>query len=275
MNALKTFLKSLKRSFVKPQFLIGSIVLDMAFLFLVGFVMPFIRPFIDHHATSLHQIIAGSIQAAGAGTQAPSIMSLIFQDIAQPFLVGVIFWLLVSLVVIYLLYVVVSGTAWWLGQWRAGHKKKWKIFFPEFAWLNVRWFPILALLWILYTIIDVRFVAILSSTQVEPSRALHWIVGIISIYIFYVMIVSYSRLTHFKAEKAFKGSWKQALKKNVWITGLIIVVLFVLLQFLAVWLMLNNPTLGFYVGSALLFTLIFITRVSMTRAVWNGIRKQP
>jgi len=231
MKSIKLFTNSLKKSFTRPWILALSALLDLSFLFLVGFVMPFIRPFIDNHTVNVYQIISGRLQAAGAGTQAPSILSMLFQDPALPSTVGVIFWLLVAATMIYLIYSVFQGTAWWIALRKIGVSQKWKTYVAKFYWVNLLWFPMLAFLWILFAMVDVRAVTIESATQEPVSRVLHWIVGVIVLLVVYLMIVSYARLA-VKTSKSFKQTFTD---RQVLMTGLIVAVLFGLLQWLSVW----------------------------------------
>jgi hypothetical protein len=243
LNTLKT----------RPLHVLLSCVVDIAFLFLYGFITQFPRDQAFSAATKLEQVFSQLLANASTTYDTPSMLRLFFDRLALPHVLNILFWLFVLLLILYILYALFQGFAWKLA---AGTDM------VSYAKLSAFWLAIIGVLYLCTAIIDMRAILVQSLTQQPASQIPHIVFQTITIILLYFFTLATGLL---------KDSWKHA-NKNAFHLGtrgilnvipaaaLLIGVVLVLNAFL-MWLFNQHQLVGVIVGVLTIFPGLFLARV--------------
>lgn len=263
------------KALANPYILVFSAIIDTAFLFLYGFLTQPVRDQILNNAVFLADVTGSTLQAAGRTLETPSLMEVLFAPAAKPHLIGVILWMLVLLVVAYAIYVIIQGLAWRVASNSAGKKISW----TQFALLNIPWFIIGGILYFFLTVIDLRAVIVEAMTNTPVSAVTRSIfLGLFSLTIYFALI-SYGELQQHNWKKAFTNSFKRGIGKITTIlpATLVIIVLFLIINYILILLFNLNQAIGFIVGLVILLPTLFWSRILIYHTVRDeehGVHQQ-
>lgn len=272
MNAISGLGNALRALWANPTLLIFSAMIDAAFFIVYGFFTQPVRDQLFNNAVLLTNVVGEALQQAGQRFETPSVLSMLTAPLAKPHFIGVILWLLVLMVVGYVLYVIFQGIAWRLAL---QHKRKG--FMTQFALLNIPWFIIVGTLYFLLTVIDLRSAIVLAITKESASAIPRSIIlGLISLS-FYFAIISYGQLHSHGWKKAFKLSFSHGIGKIVKYLppAALLAIIYIIVNFLLVYLFRINQALGFIIGIILFLPLLYLSRIYIYKIVRDehGIHK--
>ncbi len=229
-----------------------SCLLDVVFLFVLGFISGFFYPQIQQKLEALWALAFPKMQQ-GYGL----LKILFFEDVIQH-TEDLALLLLALIIILYFVYVLFQGTNWWIAQNISKRKIFWKEYLKYFAKINLLWFALL----IIYNILDVvnsLWMKFLSQTSISVS----WSNVLLDAFLVFII---YSALTSYSA-KGIKQAFLSISKVNTILTFFSIIIIFLVLQFIIINAELLNPTLGLIIGILLFFPAIIWSRVYINMLV--------
>lgn len=259
MIALTAAKHALTALWTRPLHVLLSCVVDIAFLFLYGFITQFPREQLFIAAGNLTQTFSTLLSAAAATYTTPSLMQLFFDKTALPFTLMILFWIVILLLIVYALYSVFQGFAWKLA---AGTP------LGQFAKLCAAWFVPISILNLVVTVIDLRAILVQQVTEQAASTIPHTI---------FVILIAITVYFFILATAIIKDSWKHA-SKMAFVLGTrkldtlipaaaLLVGTVLVVNALIMWTFVQNSIAGSILGILLVFPGLFVIRVYIARVM--------
>ncbi|OYT32867.1 hypothetical protein DRJ22_02575 [Candidatus Woesearchaeota archaeon] len=239
--------KSFNDIFRAPGFSVLSVVFDVLFFFLFGFITGPVRVRLAELAT----IIASSIPSVVEKLDFVTVSKVFFSPDIKPFLFRLLSFVFLFYFLVFVVFVVCQGLAWWFA-FKIVKPKSFLRFFWSFFRISLFWGVILAVLHFVSVFVDLRFEVL---KKFNPSS-----VNFLGYFIFALIVIS-AVLVFFSYLKLrlfafFKIPFKKSF--NVLFVSFIIIVLIKLLPKLVAKI---NPTVALVVSFLLTFPGFLFIRV--------------
>lgn len=242
---------------------IASGFMDLLFLIAFGFMTTPVYGKLTEHVIIIGALVSQQLRAA-AGRMRPAIIDTLFQEPVRGYTWQFLGLLVVLAVVVFVLFWIFQGLAWWLATAVAGKNMRWRAFLTRFARVNVVWFGLFVLWYVLDTVFDLRRIAVEKATGQAATGAGIVLFGVL-VLIWYFAIISYPLL---RIKQSFVLGTQKA---GVLVPAFALVIVHFLAGNLVVrWLAGLSTALMFVVGAILLVVLLAWARVYMSRMVWSA-----
>jgi len=239
-------------------FVVIIAMLDIAFFFFLGF---FSSWFVDSIVQLSFQISTAIPQVDAQG----SILQMVFHPAIAPFTWKVLFWMAVLGFVVYVVYSIFQGSAWYLAK-NIIQTTSYMEYTKRFFRLNITWFLLFTLFFILFTVLDVRLTVMASLLQTtKPWVAFVPLYAFLA-FIFYFAFISYGME---KVKAAFVSGWKK--KKSFLIMYAIIIGILLVVQGLLTIVGWINGYFMFTLGVLLIPLLAYVRVFIFTVVKKNGL----
>ncbi len=253
-NNLKQSFELLTKS---PFYLVFPILLDIIFLFLVGFVgsifttkaIPYLQSLatLQTQATDTSAMIAQQTQLAST-------------------LTNIILILLQILLAVFVLWTIFQGINWFLATKCVKKKVNIKKYSINFLTLNI----ILAILIAIIAkfFFEITLKNLLTSTPIVSQSLVNTIAIIISIILLYFLFIGYSISYKYKLKEFLKNIFKTGIKdfKKITTTYLIIIILFWVANYIVKLFSLDFKS-AMIAGIILLMPLITFSRIYLIKTI--------
>ncbi|MBW2985765.1 hypothetical protein KY333_00115 [Candidatus Woesearchaeota archaeon] len=237
----------------KGMFLL-SCALDIILLLVYGFVTAPIYAKLLAHINVIGSYAGTAVQEATRYSK--GFASVLLHESIKPYLYDMILLLLLLAVTVYLIYCIFQALNWKIALQLTGKKISYLDYLKKFLVINIIWFIIFILYYLLVLAVDVRTVLITTITQAEPSSVLNIILTFYLILLAYFAAISYATLS-------VKKSWQTGTKKikQLFPSILMIAAYVLLLNIITGLLITYNPILGLILGAILLIPAFTIGRI--------------
>ncbi len=241
-------------------YVIASGLMDFLFLFSFGFLT---RPVFDK--LTEHVIIIGTLVSeqmrVPAGRVRPAVLDALFLDPARNYTWQFLGLLIVLAVVMFVLFCLFQGMAWWFATSVAGKKTPWRIFLLQFARINLLWFGLYAAWSVVDAIFDVRRLVVEKALgQSAPASGI--LLGIVLVLLISFAVLSYPLLNIRKA--VLLGTRHVQTMVPAFI---LIIVQFLTGNFLLQWIAQVSKLALFILGTVILVVLLAWSRLYVARLV--------
>ena len=264
-NVFKDWTCTWRLIWAKGWYVPASAVLDVLFLVFYGFMT---APVFDK--LTEHVIVVGTLVTEQVGTVAgrarPAVIDALFQPPVSRYTWQFFALLVLLAVVIFVLFCVFQGLAWFAASRLAGSKMCWRKYLLAFARINLLWAGIYFLWQCADTILKLRGIAVakmMGQAIPESGIAMPFLLGVVA----YFAVISYPLL---EIRRAFMvGVRKIAILLP---PAVIVVLQFVICNYLLNKLAAINPKLSFIAGAIVLLVLLAWTRAYVTLVVKRNAR---
>jgi hypothetical protein len=258
MKLLKTFIGELGTSFKKIwqnlNYTALCCVLDALFFFLYGAVSSFFWVRIQAQLYSIAQYLM---------QDSSYLVGITSNPIFKPYLSQILKYSLMLVGCIYVIYIIVQGSAWFMTSRKILHHKAgfWN-YFGKFALFSLFYFIIV----IIAVILSLRY-SFATLFEHEGTAAVVFLIAMA--VVFYFMLVSYSLILKHNIKDAFKKTFWLGTKKAhlVLLMYAVLVIIAVILNFLLDIAAKLHPAAMIIGGVILLLPFLTLARVYVTEVV--------
>lgn len=241
-------------------YVVASGLMDFLFLFSFGFLT---RPVFDK--LTEHVIIIGTLVSeqmrVPAGRVRPAVIDALFLDPARGYTLQFLGLLVVLAVVVFVLFCVFQGLAWWFATSVAGKKTHWRVFLLQFARINMFWFGLYAVWYVVDAILDLRRLVVEKALG-QSALASNTVLLVVLVVLVYLAMLSYPLLGIRKA--VLLGTHRAQTMLPAFI---LIVVQMLAGNFLVQWVAQVSKLALFILGTVLLVVLLAWSRLYLARLV--------
>jgi hypothetical protein len=259
-SVVRNWIESWKVLWLQKWYPLVSGIIDLFFLVAFGFFTGPVFDALSRHIIIIGSLVSGALQTP-AGRARPAVMGVLFQEPARQFTMQFLGLLAVLGVVVFVLYCLFQGLNWYLAKTLIGKPGKWRTFLLRFTKINVLWFLLYAIWYVVDAVFDLRRLAIEKATGQTASGAGIALLAVIAIMIYFAL-VSYPLMS-------VRAGFVLGIRRFA-----VLVPAFVLIavQFLAAnrllaWLAPISRTTVFVLGAIFLFVLFAWTRVFVLKIV--------
>ncbi len=260
MNQIKLQKNNLKQSFElltkSPFYLAVPILIDIIFLFLVGFIGSIFTtkaiPYLQNLAT---------IQSTPATDTSAMIAQ---QTQLASTLTHIILILLQIILAVFALWIIFQGINWFLAIKCVKKKVDIKKYSLNFITLNIIWVIIIAI--IAKFFFEITLKNLLTTTQIVSQSLINIITIIISIILLYFLFIGYSTSYKYKLKEFLKNIFKTGIKdfKKITTTYLIIIILFWIAKYIVKLFSLSFTSM-IIAGIIIIMPLITFSRIYLIK----------
>jgi hypothetical protein len=275
-TALRNAFASVRAIVRQPWLVLLSTLLDVAFLFVYGFLTQPIRDVLTIDFTNLASVLGQALQQAGQRYETPSIFSLLFAPDASPYFWGTVFWMVVWGLIAYVLWALVQGGVWRIAAGTAGEKRGAGTYLWEFGVLNAWWGLIFVVAKSAVDVLDLRSALVQSITRVAGWVVPAWArFAFLCIFAFFVLL-SYALLSGHRGVNAFKRAFGVerilAFIPSAAVLAVAFVAVYAIARFILNPLVAANEALGLILTIVVLGPLAFACRVFVSRSLQGDDR---
>ncbi|TKJ17593.1 hypothetical protein CEE44_03605 [Candidatus Woesearchaeota archaeon B3_Woes] len=261
MNQTKLQTNNLKQSFElltkSPFYLAIPILLDLIFLFLVGFIGSIFTtkaiPYLQNLATIQSTPAADTSAMIAQQTQLASALT------------HIVLILLQIVLVVFILWTIFQGINWFLATKCVKKKVNIKKYSLNFLTLNIIWIILIAILAKFF--FEITLKNLLTSTPIVSQSLVNAIGIIISIILLYFLFIGYSISYKYKLKEFLKNIFKIGIKDfKIIIAYLIIVVSFWIAKFIVQLFSLSFAS-TIIAGIIILMPLITFYRIYLIKTI--------
>ncbi len=234
--------------------------LDVLFFISLGFLTAPVFDKLTEHVIIIGSLVSAQMQAA-AGRARPAIIDALFQEPVSGYTWQFFGLLLLLAAVVFVLFWLFQGTAWWLAHGIAGKRHKWRQFLVSFGKVTSVWFLLYVVWYAIDLVLDLRGLLVEKATGQPAAGA-----GI-------VMFVILSLLVYFALLSCALLSVRKSLSVGARrVLGILPAMIVVLAHFLAGNFVVRllgqlHSAVMFVGGVVLLVALLAWTRVYIARVV--------
>jgi hypothetical protein len=260
IKAVKEWIAAWKALAANGWYVGANAALDIIFFVLYGFVTAPLFAKLTEHVIAIGTIAAEQMRSV-AGRARPAVIDVLFQQPVSRYTWQFIALIVLLSIVVYVLYCIFQGIAWYLAGRITGSRVYWRNYLLHFARINLLWGGLYLIWQCLSTVFDLRRIAIEKlMNQIAPTSG--YFFSVLLGLIIYFAIVSYPILS---IRKAFASGLR---KIPVLIpAALVIGVQFFAGNFIAKWITGINAKFGFILSVMLLLVLFAWTRAYVTFVV--------
>jgi hypothetical protein len=259
-NIVQEWAYAWKELWSKGWYLPSSAALDIVFLVLYGFMTAPVFGALTEHIIAIGTFLSGQMSAA-AGRARPAVIDALFQPPVSKYTWQFIGLLLVLGAVIFCLYWIFQGLAWFIAGKAAGSKESWRHYLLHFARINALWLGIYFAWHCLDTLFALRRLVIEKAAGIpapEAGIALWFVLAVAA----YFAVLSYPVLS---IKKAFSSGTRNIL---VFLPVFAISALQLFIgNFAMRELAKASPKFAFIIGAIILFVLFAFTRLYISIVV--------
>lgn len=235
----------------KRNFLLVLLIalIDVLFFFVLGFATSYFVDRIFELAVVVTQRISSELSIESTS----GLLGILFQPGIASITWQIIGFMFMTLLVTFVTYVIIQGYAWYLSQYVMG-KVSWPAYLKRFTKVNVLWFALFALFFVVNTLVDLRYTIVANIAQATKP-----VLPFVPIYAFLLVII-YLAFTSYGLP-SIRESWRVAKRPTTLITFLSVLLLLGLFDGLIILL----AWLGG--GAALFVSLLGLPLISIVRWV--------
>ena len=254
MKEIINLKQAFRISYNNKKLFLLSCFFDLLFFFVYGFVTaPIYAKLLAH----IHVIGSLSSQAVQEATRySKGMMSVLLHESVKPYFYNLTFLLLILAITVYLMYCLFQAFNWKIALQLTGKRVKYLDYLKRFMVINILWFVLFILYYLLGFAVDIRNILITTIAQVEPSSILKIILTFYFILFAYFAVISYVKISVKKSWLVGRGKLKELLP-----SVLLIAAYLLLLNVVIGLLVPVNAILGGAVGLILLLPAFTIGRI--------------
>jgi hypothetical protein len=263
-NALFIWLKS-------PSWFILSVILDLLFMIVYGFVTAPIKGKIVEHVLVIGGLISQAAQESGevAVQKGQSIIALMLErPEVSPYFHSLLLLFVILAVASFVTYILFQACVWFLAHRRASMEMDLPEFISRFASLNI-WWGILVMLYSAVTLIDSIRIAVTNSQSDLFSQSLMVlavIVGVVASWTYALPMRQSGWRGAIDGSVSVFKRWKVTLPAT-----LLVIVGFVLLNYAIMGIANLSTTAAFIAGIVLLFPIMAWARLFMVESARHHV----
>lgn len=243
----------------KKEFLL-SVFFDILFFFVYGFATAPIYMTLMTHVNIIGTYAGEAVKTATRDSQ--SMFSVMSSEAIAPYFNNIILLLLVLAVTVYLIYCIFQAINWKIALELTGKKIKYLDYLKKFLIINILWFFLFIVYYVLGFIIDIRKILISAIMQTEASSALNVVLMFYLIFIAYFAVISYVKLNLGKSISTGKSKIRQLLP-SILMIAVYLLALNIVIKLLAS----VNPLVAVITGFILLLPAMTIARIYISLVI--------
>ena len=135
-----------------PLLVFGASVMDLLFLFLYAFVGTFVGDQIAAHAVLIANHVSPMLAKGETG-----LLAKLFEGALRPLTFKLLVLMGLFFLVLFIIYVIIQGLAWWFSAKTAGTEQKFSVYLARFAKLNLVWLVFFVLIKLVDVLLGLRF----------------------------------------------------------------------------------------------------------------------
>lgn len=190
--------QALKKAYSHKKLFLISMLADILFFFAYGFATAPIYRKLMENIYAIGSLAGEAIQTATRESQ--SMLSALTSETIRPYFNNIIWLLIILAVTTYLIYCILQALNWKIALEITGKKTRYLDYLKKFLKINIIWFLLFVLYYLLGFAVEIRQILISKITQTAPSSALSIILTAYLIGIAYFAVISY-------VQKSAKQSW--------------------------------------------------------------------
>lgn len=204
MKELTNLKRALRISYNNKKMFLLSCFFDILFFLAYGFATaPIYAKLLSH----IHIISSFSSQAVQEATRySKGMLSVLMHESIKPYFLNLTFMLLILAATTYILYCLFQAFNWKIALQLTGKKIKYMDYLKRFLIINILWFLLFIIYYLLGFAIDIRSILITTIAQAEPSSILNIVLTFYFILFAYFAAISYVNMS-------VKKSWLIGTKK--------------------------------------------------------------
>ncbi|MBW2973780.1 hypothetical protein KY346_05270 [Candidatus Woesearchaeota archaeon] len=257
MKEIPALKRAFRTAYEHKQWFLISSVMDLLLLLAYGFATAPIYAKLMLHIQTIGAL--GTDAVAAATREGKSMLSVLVSESIKPYFYNTLILLLILGITVYLLYCLFQAFNWKIALQLTGKKIKYMDYLKKFLRVNIIWFLLFVLYYVLGFVIEIRKILITTITQAEPSGALNIILTFLLILIAYFAVISYVKLSVRKSLYIGKSRIRQLLP-----SVLIFAIYLLALQMLITYLFTINFSLAVILGLLLFIPALTIARIYIT-----------
>lgn len=246
--------QAIKAAYQNKLLFLASMLADAIFFIIYGFATAPIYAKLTAQLFLIGSHAGDAIKTATRESQ--SMLSVLSSDAIAPYFNNIIWLLLLLAATVYIIYCTFQAFNWKIALQLTGRKTRYLDYLKKFLLINLLWFALFLLYYLLGFFVDIRQILIRTMMQAEPSKALSIILTFYFIALAYFALISY-------VKPSIKQSWltgtskiKQLLPPALLITACILA-----LNIMITLLSKISPILAVITGLAILLPSITIARI--------------
>lgn len=259
IKAIREWMLAWKALAANGWYVLACALLDIAFFVAYGFIRAPLFENLTNHVIVVGTLLTQKMSSVADRTR-PAIIDALFQPPVLRYTLQFIGLLAVLALVIFVLYCIFQGVAWYLAGKLDKSKMHWRVFLTHFARINLLWFGFYFLWQCVSMVFDLRRVAIEKATS-QPAPEAGIALMVVLAVLVYFAIISYPSLS---IRKAFSMGTRRLY---LLAAGFIVLLQFFVGNLVVTQIARFNPKLSFIVGVILMLVLISWSRAYATFVV--------
>ncbi len=257
---IREWLHAWRTLFQNKGFALASGLVDLVFFLAFGFVTAPVFDKLTEHVIIIGSLVSEQMRVA-VGRTRPAVLDALFQQPVSQYTWQFLGLLAVLALVVFVLYALLQGTAWWLASSVVHKPLRWREFLMGFARVHVLWFALYAAWYCVDAILDLRRIVVAKALGQAVSGTNVVLLAVLGIVIYFALISS----PLLSIRKAFALGIRKA---GVLLPAFVVVdAHFLAGNFVVRWLGTLNTTVMFVVGTVLLLIVLAWTRVYLSMIV--------
>jgi len=246
--------QAFKTAYANKGLFLLSCVLDIILFLIYGFATAPIYNKLLAHINLIGSNAGTAVQEATRYSQ--GFFSILAHESIKPYLYKIALLLLLLAATVYLIYCILQAINWKIALQMTGKKIRYLDYFKKFLIINIIWFILYIIYYLLVLAVDLRKILITTIAQAQPSSVLNIILTFYLIIIAYFAAISYIQLS-------VKKSWQTGTKKikQLFPSVLLIAAYLMLINIITGQLIYFNPIIGMITGTILLIPAFTIGRI--------------
>lgn len=260
MKEISSLKQAFRIAYKQKKLFLLSVFFDILFFFVYGFATAPIYMKLMMHVNIVGTHAGEAVKTATRESQ--SMFSALSSEVLAPYFNNIILLLIILAVTVYVLYCLFQAINWKIALQLTGKKIKYKDYLKKFMLINILWFILFALYYVLGFVVDIRKILISTIMQTAPSNALNIVLMFYLIFIAYFAVISYVQLNLLKSISTGKSKIRQLLPSI-----LMIAVFLLALNIIVKALASVNPILAITVGLIILLPAMTIARIYISLVI--------
>ncbi len=260
MKEISSLKQALGIAYKQKKLFLLSVFFDVLFFFVYGFATAPIYLKLMVQVNIIGSYAGEAVKTATRESQ--SMFSALSSDVLAPYFNNIILLLIILAVTVYLIYCLLQALNWKIALQLTGKKIRYLDYLKKFMLINILWFVLFALYYVLGFVVDIRKILISTIMKTEPSSALSIVLIFYLIFIAYFAVISYVQLNLIKSISTGRSNIRQLLPSI-----LMIAVFLLALNIIVKALASVNPILAIIVGLIILLPAMTIARIYISLVI--------